>query len=177
MTRSHALLHCTNDNLRAARAEASEGKKTRGASGHSSITRGGRAPATLPGAIGGGKVGGGGRCRRNPGREDGRVDCVGGGGEGRPVGHCISVPFFSFLPFFHYREPHPSSSAHHARWGRRIFLVRRWDIGRFLLLFLYAQYVYISLRDEGRINETIIIVILPRETSARRCLVICTGSP
>ena len=26
MTRSHALLHCTNDNLRAARAEAWEGK-------------------------------------------------------------------------------------------------------------------------------------------------------
>ena len=26
MTRSHALLHCTNDNLRAARTEAWEGK-------------------------------------------------------------------------------------------------------------------------------------------------------
>ena len=26
MTRSHALLHCTNDNIRAARAEAWEGK-------------------------------------------------------------------------------------------------------------------------------------------------------
>ena len=68
MTKSHALLHCTNDTLRAARAEAWEGKDPGNIRVLLNNPRWERCLLRFLELSGVGKVGGRGRCRRNAGR-------------------------------------------------------------------------------------------------------------
>jgi hypothetical protein len=95
MTRSHALLHCPNATLAAARVEAWEGRNP---GGIRVLLSNPRWESRLLRFLELSGVGGRGRRGRGPRNQDGRLDCVGDGGDGRtwPVTFSSSLPRVNF---------------------------------------------------------------------------------
>ena len=96
MTRSHALLHCTNDKLRAARAEAWKGKDPGSIRVLLNNPRWERRLLRFLELSEAGRLVG----DEDPGGQAGRVDCVVGGGEGRPVWHHVLFLFLLAVSSF-----------------------------------------------------------------------------
>ena len=109
MTRPHTLLHCTNAKLRAARAEAWEGKGPGSIRVLLNNLRWERRLLRFLELPGVGRLVGDRGCGGNPDGQAGRVDCMGSGGEGCPVRHHVPFSFFfprcySFAFRFSYQE-------------------------------------------------------------------------